>query len=77
MSVSMTQRGQGSACLLQVTPDDLAGDFVVLVFADPAEDKKAMENVRRLQDVTELSGGNISSSAETHTRWHISSVHGL
>ncbi len=77
MSVSMTQRGQGFACLLQVTADDLAGDFVVLVFADPAEDKKAMENVRRLQDVTELSGGNISSSAETHTRWHISSVHGL
>ena len=77
MSVSMTQGGQGCACLLQVTREDLAGDFVVLVFADPAEDKKALENVRRLQDVTELSGRNSSSSAEVRTRWHISFVHGL
>lgn len=41
---------------MQVTDDDLAGDFAILIFADPANYKAALENVSRLQDITELSG---------------------
>ena len=41
---------------MQVTNSDLAGDFAILIFADPANYKAALENVSHLQDITELSG---------------------
>ena len=41
---------------VQVQHKDLAGSFTLLVFADPAKYKNALENIRRLQEIIELSG---------------------
>ena len=41
---------------MQVTDKDLKDSFTLLVFVDPANYKNAVDNVRRLQDITELAG---------------------
>ena len=45
-------------CLVQVTDKDLKDSFTLLVFVDPADYKNAADNVRRLQDITELAGAH-------------------
>ena len=41
---------------MQVTPQDLAGDYIVMILADPANPKAACEKMSRLQDIVEASG---------------------
>lgn len=41
---------------VQVTPQDLAGDYAVMILADPANPKAACEKIGRLQDIVEASG---------------------
>ena len=48
-------RTLGGVASLQVTPDDLEGTAVLLVFVDPTE-PLAMDGLTRLQDVTEHAG---------------------
>ncbi|CAK0738483.1 hypothetical protein CVIRNUC_001049 [Coccomyxa viridis] len=38
-----------------VTPQDLAGDYAVMILADPANPKAACEKIGRLQDIVEAS----------------------
>lgn len=48
--------GASEGNFLQVTPHDLAGDYVVLVFVDPTSPAAARESLTRLQDVTSQAG---------------------
>ena len=41
---------------VQVTPQDLAGDYAVMILADPANPKAACDKLGRLQDIVEASG---------------------
>ena len=40
----------------QVSPQDLAGDYAVMILANPANPKAACEKIGRLQDIVEASG---------------------
>jgi len=46
-----------------VTDKDLKDSFTLLVFVDPADYKNAVDNVRRLQDITELA--DVKSNLQT------------
>lgn len=41
---------------MQVTPDDLAGEYVVLMFVDPSNPDVALDGLARLQDVASQAG---------------------
>lgn len=41
---------------MQVTPDDLAGKPVVLIFVDPSDPDAALNGLARLQEVTSQAG---------------------
>lgn len=54
----MRPRLMAAACL-QVTPDELAGNFIILAFADPATPDAALDGLTRVQDVAEQAGKSI------------------
>ena len=44
---------------MQVTPDDLAGEYVVLMFVDPSNPDVALDRLARLQDVASQAGDSL------------------